>query len=310
MRPGALIEEWPKWGQVTTLRVRIAASIAGHPASMLRGEAVNLGRVGGKPGSSTPLAIVACWPRSRAPTEAHYASHMIGSKLLRVLRQPRQLPAAVLRRLVPSHPTLGYPWVHLPDGSITFRESGFVSAVSPASLLARHNYETAYIRRFLADFKADRSLEVGCGYGRLTPTFADFSNDHLAVDINEDALSLARATYPHHNFRCANSTELPFGDDGFDLVTTWTVVQHIPPEQVEFACAELLRVLAPGGTLLICEETRHANRSSGRAPHTWHRHVEDYERLFQPLSLQFSSEIEEIDRLPGMESPGRVMLWR
>ena len=234
---------------------------------------------------------------------------MTGSKFVRVLRQPRLLPEAVLRRLVPSHPTFGNSWVRRPDGSITFRESGFVAADTPVSLLARHNYETAYIRRLLADFKADRSLEVGCGYGRLTPTFADFSNDHVAVDINEDALSLGRAAYPQHNFRYATATQLPFPDDHFDLVTTWTVVQHIPPEQVELACAELLRVLAPGGTLLICEETRHADRVPVRTPHTWHRHVEDYQKLFLPLDLQFSSEIAEVDHLPSMASPGRVMLW-
>ncbi len=214
--------------------------------------------------------------------------------------------------MLPSHPRFGFAWVHLEDGSITFREEGFVAAGSPASLLARHNYETACIRHLLRDVDALRSLEVGCGYGRLSPVLAEFSRAHLALDINEAALEQARTMYPELTFQRASASDLPFPSDCFQLVTTWTVVQHIPPGQIAAACSELIRVLVPGGVLLTCEETRQAGRPAGgrRPPHTWHRGVEDYQRLFEPLSLAYSSFIHELDRLPGMQSPGRVMLWR
>jgi SAM-dependent methyltransferase len=231
------------------------------------------------------------------------------SKLGRAVREPRRIPSAVARRLMPNHPRYGYEWVRRPDGSVTFREHGFVAADSPALLLARHNYETEYIRRLLAGLKARRSLEVGSGYGRLTPTFASFSSEHIAVDINPDALAQARVTYPEHDFREASVTALPFPDDHVDLVVTWTVIQHVPPEQIATACAEILRVLAPGGTLLICEETRHAGHTSPKA-HTWHRRVEEYEELFAPLGLERSCYIDELDRIPRLESPGRLMLFR
>jgi SAM-dependent methyltransferase len=226
-----------------------------------------------------------------------------------LLREPERIPSAILRRLFPNHPRLGNNWVRLEDGSITFRETGFVVADSPSSLLARHNYEVACIRRLLRGKEIGRSLEVGCGYGRLTPTFAEFSADHTAVDINPDALAKARQAYPDYDFREASATELPFPDSQFDLVTTWTVLQHVPPDHIRAACDELRRVLAPGGMLLVCEATRFAGQPLPRQPLMWYRHSEDYEQLFAPLEQTYSSDLAEISRLPGMESPGTVMVW-
>ena len=131
------------------------------------------------------------------------------SRAAKFLRKPGRLPAAIVRRILPRHPRYGFTWVHLPDGSVTFREAGFVSASSPALLLARHNFETARIMALLSDRQAEASLEVGCGYGRLTPTFARFSRRHTAIDINPDALAQARATYPTYDFRPGSVTGDP-----------------------------------------------------------------------------------------------------
>lgn len=221
----------------------------------------------------------------------------------------KSIHTTVLRRVFPNSARLGFPWVHLPDGSVTFRERGFVSASSPAMLLARHNYETGYIRRLLAGVTATKSLEIGCGYGRLTPTFASFSYDHVAIDINTAALRLARTAYPQFSFQYSSVADLPFADGCFDLVTTWTVLQHVPPDRISRACAEIVRVLAPGGTLLICEETRHAGVPA-IATHTWHRHMDDYARMLDPLSLDYSSAILEIETLSHADAPGTVAVWR
>lgn len=229
----------------------------------------------------------------------------------RATKQLGGIPAALLRRALPNHPRYGFPWIQLHDGSITFREEGFVSAASPALLLARHNYETACIRNLLANVDVSRSLEVGCGYGRLSPTFAEFSRHHSAVDLNREALDLARTTYPGVSFQESSASDLPFPNDYFQLVSTWTVLQHIPPDWISSACSELLRVLVPGGLLLSCEETCRPGRPSDiRRPHIWHRQTEEYARLVAPLSLTYSRRIDELDRLDGIDSPGQVMLWR
>jgi ubiquinone/menaquinone biosynthesis C-methylase UbiE len=212
----------------------------------------------------------------------------------------------MVRRILPKSDRFGYGWVHLSNGSVTFRERGFVSADSPSALLARHNFEVDRIRRELREVIAGRSLEVGCGYGRLSMTFAEHSRHHTAVDINPEALLMASRTYADIHYVRASAASLPFPDGQFDLVSTWTVIQHVRPDHIHDVCAELRRVLAPGGTLLLCEETRRPDRSGG---HCWHRRISDYASMFQPLSLKRHGYIAELDRLTGMESPGEVMVF-
>jgi hypothetical protein len=92
-------------------------------------------------------------------------------------------------------------------------------------------------------------------------------------------------------------------------VTTWTVLQHIPPDRIGAACSEVRRVLAREAILLLCEETRLADRPVVHGPHTWHRHPEHYQQLFTPLKQVYCRDIVEISRLRGVESPGTVMMW-
>lgn len=229
-----------------------------------------------------------------------------GDRLIKLARQPKRLPAAVVRRILPHSPTFGFQWVHLPDGSVTFREHGFVSAPSPSMLLARHNYEVSRIHRELSGHRHHRSLEIGCGFGRLSMAIAEHSDSHVGIDINPSALTAARRTYPHLEFQESGAMGLPFPDGWFDLIVSWTVLQHIRPERIREATDEIRRVLAPGGLVLLCEETRCPEETGG---HTWHRTVDDYRNLLAPLVLHRHSMIEEISALPGLESPGEVMVF-
>jgi|GEM_PF-3134768 SAM-dependent methyltransferase len=207
------------------------------------------------------------------------------------------------RQINPSS-TAGLPWKRQGE-HITFTWTGFVSAPSIPMLFARHHYETALINRLLRGHSISRSLEVGCGFGRLSPTFAARSDTHVPIDINPEALAEAQVAYPHLRFQLVDGNDLPFPDDSFDLVTTWSVLQHIPPHKIGHALAEIRRVLAPGGIILMCEETRNPGQPFR---HVWHRDPGFYEQALGPLNMTCSSYIQEIDRLPGLISPGRVML--
>lgn len=219
-------------------------------------------------------------------------------------RHPRDLGRAVVRRVVPGSPRFGLPWLVKPDGSVTFHERGFVAPDGPSALLARHNYETRRIRNELSGARFRRSLELGCGFGRLSMTFAEHAEEHVAVDINDAALGSARAAYPDISFESVPAGQLPYPPDHFDLVCSWTVIQQVRPEMIRNTCDEIRRWMAPVATLLLCEETR---RPDGPGGHTWHRTVRDYEALFDPLVLVSHGPIEEIDRIAGMASPGEVM---
>lgn len=222
----------------------------------------------------------------------------------RVQLSTKRVVTGVWRRMNRSS-TAGLRWKRQGE-FITFKWDGFVAAPSIPMLFARHQYETDVIRRLLGNAAVTRSLEFGCGFGRLTPTFASLSAHHTAIDINAEALAVARVAYPDLEFLTSTGTTLPFDDDTFDLIATWTVLQHVPPDLVVATLAEIVRVLSPSGRILLCEETRNPGVPTR---FSWHREPGFYEQHLAPLRMEYSSYITEIDRIPGLVSPGRVMLF-
>jgi SAM-dependent methyltransferase len=63
---------------------------------------------------------------------------------------------------------------------------------------------------------------------------------------------------------------LPFSDGAFDCVADVTVVQHIPSETQPRALGEMLRVLKPGGRLILMELIR------GKAAHIFPRSPDNW----------------------------------
>jgi ubiquinone/menaquinone biosynthesis C-methylase UbiE len=215
-----------------------------------------------------------------------------------------RIAAAAYRRINPAS-TVGLTWKRQ-GPHVTFEWDGFVAAPSIPMLFARHRYEMAVIEEVLTDKVSENCLEYGCGFGRLSPIFARHARRHTAIDINPSAVQAAAVAYPDLRFDTYDGHRLPFEAATFDLVVTWTVVQHIPPSRIDEALADILRVLQPGGRILLCEETRLVGQ---RSRHAWHRAPDFYEERFVPLRLTYSRYIDEIDRLPGLTSPGRVMFF-
>ena len=222
--------------------------------------------------------------------------------------RPSLLTRAV-RRLIRPHGSV----VRLGE-FVTFRPEGFVEAKDPASLLCRHYYEVKELRRCLGlitehGVQPGRSLEIGCGFGRLSPYIAEHFEQHTAVDINTWALSEAGRFYPKIAFSVTSATELPFPDRTFDAVITWTVLQHIPNSLVGKALSEIKRVAKPNSLILLCEATLHAGKPEKDGQHTHDRFPESYAEALSPRTLILSEFITELDRIPSLGSPGRLMVF-
>ena len=97
--------------------------------------------------------------------------------------------------------------------------------------------------------KRGRVLEVGCGLGHLLTWLVD-RYLVFGTDINPWALSQARLNVPQGHFVLQSAENLgAFTDQSFQIVVAKHVVEHL--HQPERAIAEMSRVLAPGGLLLI-----------------------------------------------------------
>jgi SAM-dependent methyltransferase len=83
-------------------------------------------------------------------------------------------------------------------------------------------------------------LDVGSADGPSVDWLRDRGKQ---VSLDVDTRGLAAGDV------CGSALALPFADGSFDVVCAFDVVEHCEPEQV--ALAELARVLAPGGRLLV-----------------------------------------------------------
>lgn len=108
------------------------------------------------------------------------------------------------------------------------------------------------------------SLEVGCGTGffSLNLRLAGILDEAHVTDISPGMVAVAERNAAALGFvvsgRAADAETLPYDDDTFNLVVGHAVLHHIP--DVELAFREMLRVLKPGGRLVICgEPTRYGD---------------------------------------------------
>jgi 2-polyprenyl-3-methyl-5-hydroxy-6-metoxy-1,4-benzoquinol methylase len=96
--------------------------------------------------------------------------------------------------------------------------------------------------------KGERLLEIGSGLGHLAAQLED-SFLTFGMDLNHWAVKQSRPVIHKTDLQTASAQELPFADASFNVVIIKHIVEHLP--QPEKAIAEIGRVTAPGGTLIL-----------------------------------------------------------
>jgi SAM-dependent methyltransferase len=108
-----------------------------------------------------------------------------------------------------------------------------------------------------------RTLDLGCGEGRLSRDLTAFGHDVVGVDASPAMLAAAREAAPELEVHQADAAALPFEDASFDLVVAFMSLQDV--ENLDGATRECSRVLPVGGRL--CIAVVHPINSAG----TWER---------------------------------------
>jgi SAM-dependent methyltransferase len=99
-----------------------------------------------------------------------------------------------------------------------------------------------------------RILDAGCGNGRYTRfLLREAPSDALITGFDYSLQMLHRARQRLQSERAsqvaADLTKLPYADESFDAIVCGWVLEHLPDPRP--GLAELARVLAPGGKLLL-----------------------------------------------------------
>jgi ubiquinone/menaquinone biosynthesis C-methylase UbiE len=121
------------------------------------------------------------------------------------------------------------------------------------------------------------------------------------MDATIGMLQIARAQETRSPLVVGLAEMLPFSDAAFDCVSDITVVQHLPYELQSRALKEMIRVLTPGGRLILMELIRGRDPRIGTDSHVFPREpqgwISEIERNGGSLIEWFGQEFLFADRL-------------
>lgn len=103
----------------------------------------------------------------------------------------------------------------------------------------------------VAAMPGERVLDLAAGTGTSSEPFADGGAYVVPSDFSFGMLQVGKRRRPDLPFVAGDATRLPFADDSFDAVTISFGLRNVVDTSA--ALREMLRVVRPGGRVVICE---------------------------------------------------------
>lgn len=160
------------------------------------------------------------------------------------------IPAA---QALPPELVRHYAWAYLwPTAVWFFDHQPIINAI----LFGNYRRIMATTLRLLDAPRAGRTLQMAAVYGELTPTLARRIDDLHLVDIAPVQLRAAArklTAFPNVSMRQMNCEQLQYPDRCFDSVLIFLLLHEQSAGSRRRILREALRVLRPGGRLVIAE---------------------------------------------------------
>lgn len=156
--------------------------------------------------------------------------------------------------------------------------------------LARTYTEQSMLRSILkmicpADNPFKVGVDLGCGFGRMTPVLGEFCKTVFGIERDEELVSTAARLWPSFNFQKVECLSEGWPSIGFpQLLMTFTVLQHLSEAEFALTACAIQKVMKADSFLVLCEETD--PRISG--PGVTGRTEETYKKFFPGYKMIFS----------------------
>jgi ubiquinone/menaquinone biosynthesis C-methylase UbiE len=108
------------------------------------------------------------------------------------------------------------------------------------------------LTRFAADAKGRGTIcDMACGPGHVTRFLRDAGADVFGIDLSPQMIVQARALNPDISYREGNMLALDLESGSLAGITAFYAIVNIPMTSLPTVFAGMLRVLQPGGLLLL-----------------------------------------------------------
>src|SRR3974390_3142333 len=110
--------------------------------------------------------------------------------------------------------------------------------------------------------------DLGCGPGHVAAWLAAPGGRVVGIDMSPGMVAVGQREHPEVEFRQGDLVSLPAADGEFGSAVAFYSIIHLGPHEMAPACAEVHRVLLPGGRLLVAfhvgDEVRHVDELWGQ----------------------------------------------
>ena len=169
---------------------------------------------------------------------------------------------------IPEYLAKHYWWAYLSPRGVWFFDHHLV-----INLILYGQYRTILneVMRRYAAIQSARTLQLTCAYGSLTPTLALSANTRELHVVDVVDIQLAATRCKLHAVSCSavfarmNTESLAYASNSFDTVVIFFLLHELPSPARERTLNEVIRILKPGGHLLIAEY------AENRGSHLLHR---------------------------------------
>lgn len=166
----------------------------------------------------------------------------------------------------PEYLVRNYWWAYLSPAGVWFFSHQFI-----INLILFGHYRTilSALTVRLGQAPCGRMLQLTCAYGELTPALSAFTEELHLNDAAAIQLRLAKNTLSSRGLTARiarmNAEALAYATDSFDTLIVFFLLHELPAAARQRALEEALRVLKPGGRLLLAEY------GANRGTHPLHR---------------------------------------
>lgn len=191
-----------------------------------------------------------------------------------------KLRSGIARRGSPvRHPS--HPMSH----DLEFTGERFVPSLA-GEIAHEHWHRYAFARRWI---EGKRVLDVACGEGYGSALLSQLAVHVTGVDIAEDAVAHARASYaarPNLRFERGSATALPLADASVDVAVSFETIEHLAGADQPRMLAEIARVLTADGVLVLSAPNPVEYSQARNYSNPFHLHEptrDELEALLAPL---------------------------
>lgn len=159
------------------------------------------------------------------------------------------------------------------------------------------------VRKAISPKSGERILDIAAGTGTSSMALLKPGVTVVAADFSKGMLEEGKKRYPKLEFAFADAMKLPFQAAEFDVVTMSFGLRNVQDHRI--ALGEFLKVLKPGGRLVICEFSK-VSGVFGPLYRFYLKHIlPKFSALFSKSPEAYDYLAESIEAWPDQKSLAR-----